>query len=192
MPKYKLKFGTTDVCAVCHRPIEYMMPPVNEDLPFWRRRPSWVDIEPVGDDLCNPWCKPDEQSVEHKPLNYCGVMTSSGQPCYTKVKEPVDGVYACGRHIKNELRMAERRAEYMENQSQRDWEDESIEGVTLELQRKGLTTYQKGVDYLPYSVQRNGRIIDVVKLLQFVEDLETKYTVLRLVADEEGWKHDGD
>lgn len=177
-----MKEGTTDLCRGCGRSIEYVQPPAEyndegEDLrPFYLRKPEWVDIDPPGEEIHNPWCQFEERRVRHLPLNYCITTMQTGNTCYAKVKEPAttsDGVVlrACGKHIKEEVARHEHTIQWRQQQEMSKWQQESESHWLREMSNRGLAYYPMS-QYIPLQLREKGVVVDAAVIVKHFEELE--------------------
>lgn len=178
-----LKQGTVDTCRKCGREIEWLEAPLELDengvdkRPFWMRKSAWVDYEPPGEEVWNTYCDWEKQVGGHQPQNHCTWSLRDGGYCYAKVREPVDGLHFCGKHIKFAIKEEERKRAREEERQFDRWREETPDAILHYLRSHDIIAYPSG-GTLPYWL-RDAVVVDNERLCQAIESLELEILDLR-------------
>jgi hypothetical protein len=190
-----MKEGTIDTCRNCGRQIEFSPAPStfdendNDVTPFWMRKPQWVDVDPPGEEVWNQFCKWQDLMQYHIPQNYCPWDIQSGGKCWSKVREPVDGLYFCGKHIKHALQQAKHEQAALERHAMKKWQEESEELVLRELRGRDVHFYNPRASYVPYDYKERAVYVMPADVLEVLEKYEV--TIKYLEEELRGHDHQG-
>jgi hypothetical protein len=185
-----MKEYTRDECRNCGRLVEWAAAPMlgeegDRDLrPFWQRKPTWVDVDPPGEEVWNTHCEVGGadnpfRRGSHEPKHYCNQMQGNGDMCNARVTDDMEELGACRRHLKAARSAAKRNQERQARALQDRWEQESFDARFEALRRLPLYIYKIDAGYVPSYVREHGVLVEAKELLNYIDDLQLQVEGLK-------------